>query len=353
MDAASAHGLNRWLMPVLNELDEQATFSFLKEWASFKRRGGDKNMRDAIADEVFDFLKLHAMEAEDEEAEDAEAAGKTTDWEKISDDDLRQVLQAFFAPRSRVQALDKLKRITMVDTTSFELSPVLAYCVAFQHAWGKLPKEFRPKTRTVVSQFVANLRPKAIGNEIRLMDLDSVKEAIRAALKIARNFAELPLQRGGAAGSTGATSKPRGSGHSKTDPSGTKIGPDVASVCRLQNSERQDRTGQVSFAVRPRSDIYSGGTRLLCPPRHALGILADWRGTGIPRRPGIRHTIWSVHLESHAHGGHDRPTCICSSSEWHPRRSPQLRGLPGRHLCLRQDQSGFSRNIAASVCNFT
>lgn len=177
MSAAFAGDVATLLLPHLSVVGEAEWNEFDEAYRLYELRGGTIEMIKLCGPKALHILQLYWSDDE---------------LPKVTNEELRDTLGKFFAPQSRVAVITKLRAIKMGANKGWAVSEIAEYVTAFKHALTYVPKDAMPSQKTLVSQFVKNLRPTGLQEELRYSGLDDIQAVSKEALQLAQRMSTLP-----------------------------------------------------------------------------------------------------------------------------------------------------------------
>ena len=271
-------------LPVLEEVNESAWREFESKYRAYNVRGGNEPMRSLLAPGVILLLEVYLP------GEDLKA---------VSNEKLTEAFEGLYAPKNRTDTMARLKAIKMSANAAWAVGEVATYVSEFRAVVKRAVADALPSDKKLVQQFLSNLRPKGLQDELRLIDHQDVNAVAKAALEMAAKVSAVPgiaklgdsastptpksMEAVGTSGGrpTGAPA-PGGPGGSKSvptsgapAPSGSRSGP--PSVKTTASRKGAGPQGEIVCYLCGEK----GHIRPECPKRAELGRGAG--GTGVPR----------------------------------------------------------------------
>lgn len=174
-------------LPVLEVVSEVAWREYKGKYMVYKLRGGKEPIRNLLGPKAVAHLEVYAPD---------------TDLSQIDDDNLAKLLDKLYQPKSRVDTMARLKAVKMGDNTAWRVEEVVEYAAEFQSVLKGVPKEATPMESLVTRQFVSNLRPRGLGDELRMQELASLTDAVKMAVAWSSKAQEVSGIMGLSAGKT-------------------------------------------------------------------------------------------------------------------------------------------------------
>lgn len=161
-------------LPMLKTLTRGAWKAFKLEFEAYIIKGGQVPLRKLFNSTVLPVLKLRLKGVNP----DLDLASEDT-----GDETLLEAIDQLWAPRSKSQALDRFRAISMRANPNLSEDPVVAYCSEYLRLDASTPAAMKPNARTVVREFTNGLKPAVLQDEVRATAPDSLDEAVTVAIE--------------------------------------------------------------------------------------------------------------------------------------------------------------------------
>ena len=156
--------------PVWEEFHRESWRIFLRKYKTYKKKGGASLMRNLIEDGVTMLLELKCP---------------NLDIAEIDDEELVDVINLIWAPKTVVHALTRLRTVKMSGSDF----PALAkFCVDFHHELKTFPADVKPSGKQSVRAFQEQLKPAFLKRLVIAQEFDVIGEAVSYAMETAEGI---------------------------------------------------------------------------------------------------------------------------------------------------------------------